>query len=85
MTKRRASDDVMGELHELTATLLLQRLQSGEATPAEINAAIKFLQNNGIEANLVPDSPLDKLKESLPSFDDDEDKVVYLNESRAGN
>ena len=70
--KKRASDDVLGALHELVATELTARIVSGEATPADINAAIKFLQNNGIEAVATEDSPLGKLVSSLPTFDDEE-------------
>jgi len=70
--KKRASDDVLGALHELVAKELTARIMSGEASPADMNAAIKFLQNNGIEAVATEDSPLGKLVASLPTFDDDE-------------
>ena len=69
--KKRASDDVLGALHELVAKELTNRILSGEATPADMNAAIKFLQNNGIEAVATEDSPLGKLVASLPTFDDE--------------
>ena len=68
MTKR-ASDDVLGALHELVAQELTRRIQSGEASPADINAAIKFLQNNGIEAIVTEDNPLGKLMSALPTFE----------------
>ena len=74
MTKR-ASDDVLGALHELVAQELTRRIQSGEASPADINAAIKFLQNNGIEAIVTEDNPLGKLMSALPTLDDDEEHV----------
>lgn len=70
--KKRASDDVLGALHELVAKELTSRIVGGEATPADINAAIKFLQNNGIEAVATDDNPLGKLVASLPTFDDEE-------------
>lgn len=69
--KKRASEDVLGSLHEAVATTLLAKITSGEATPAELNAAIKFLQNNGIEAVMAEGSTLDKLAQALPQFDDD--------------
>jgi hypothetical protein len=75
MTKKRASEELLGSLHDAVANDLLRRVMSGEASPAELNAAIKFLQNNGIEAIATEDSPLAKLVASLPSFDDDEDYV----------
>lgn len=70
---KRASEDLLGELHEVVAKELLAKIKSGEASPAEINAAIKFLQNNGIEAVRGGDEdPLGKLAAALPTFDDDE-------------
>lgn len=69
---KRATEELLGELHEMTATFLLKRVKSGEASPAEINAAIKFLQNNGIEAvRGTAHDPLGALAASLPTFDDD--------------
>ena len=73
---KRASDEVLGNLHLMVAEELIKRITTGEASPAELNAAIKFLQNNGIEATMAPGSPLDKLANSLPQFDDEEG--VYL-------
>jgi hypothetical protein len=73
--KKRATEEILGSLHDAVATDLLRRVQSGEATPAELNAAIKFLQNNGIEAIATDDNPLGKLVASLPTFEDEEDHV----------
>jgi predicted RNA-binding Zn ribbon-like protein len=70
--KKRASDEVLGALHELVAKELTHRIAGGEATPADLNAAIKFLQNNGIEAIATEESPLGKLVASLPTFDDED-------------
>lgn len=70
--KQRASDDVLGSLHKMVAEELTRRIASGEASPADINAAIKFLQNNGIEAVATEDNPIGRLVASLPTFDDDE-------------
>ena len=73
--KTRANEEILGLLHDVVAKDLLRRVMSGEATPAELNAAIKFLQNNGIEAIATDDNPLGKLVASLPTFDDEEDHV----------
>lgn len=72
-SKRRADDEILGDLHVEVAKHLLDRIKTGEATPAEINAAIKFLANNHIEATTVPGDTLDSLAKSLPDFDDEED------------
>lgn len=76
---KRATEELLGELHEMVAKELLSKIKSGEATPAEINAAIKFLQNNGIEAVRGDgESPLDKLAASLPTFDEEGDDFEGL-------
>jgi hypothetical protein len=71
MTKTRAEEELLGQLHEAVAKSLLMKVQTGEATAAELNAAIKFLQNNGIEAIQTESNPLGMLAASLPVFDDD--------------
>lgn len=73
--KKRATEEILGSLHDAVATDLLRRVKSGEATPAELNAAIKFLQNNGIEALATDDNPLGKLVSALPTFEDEEDHL----------
>ncbi|WP_316172962.1 hypothetical protein [Bradyrhizobium sp. SZCCHNRI2049] len=81
MTKKtRADEALLGQLHLAVAKELLAKVQSGEATPAEINAAIKFLQNNNIEVDTVPEgTELDKLAKSLPTFDDEDSEGQSLN------
>lgn len=63
--------DLLELLHESVAKDLLARVQSGEASPAELNAAIKFLKDNGIEALPKEDSPLARLAGALPVFEED--------------
>lgn len=69
---KKADKEVLGALHEAVARDLLQRVASGEATPAELNAAIKFLQNNNIEADIAESTTLSGLAAALPVFDDDD-------------
>jgi ABC-type Zn uptake system ZnuABC Zn-binding protein ZnuA len=79
MTKR-ASEDALGALHEAVATTLLAKVNSGEATAADLGAAIKFLKDNGIEAIATASNPLGKLADALPSFvDDDAEHEPHLN------
>lgn len=63
----------LSELHVTIAEELLRRIQSGEATAAELSVATKFLKDNGIEAVANNDSPLANLAASLPMFDASED------------
>lgn len=73
-TKPRASDELMGELHLILANELLNRIKSGEASPAELNAAIKFLQNNKIQGEVDnPEDPTAELASRLPNFEDEYD------------
>lgn len=59
-------------LHEAVAEELLERVRSGEAKPADLSVAVKFLKDNGIEAIPTDGSLLQALFEELP-FDEDEE------------
>lgn len=65
-----ATEDILGMLHEAVAQDLIDKIKSGEATAQELNAAIKFLKDNGIEALPTENSKLDKLMHTLPTFED---------------
>jgi hypothetical protein len=69
----RATDEILGKLHDAIAKNLLERVQSGEATAQELQAAIKFLKDNGIDATPEKGSDLEKLTYALPSFTDDDE------------
>jgi len=73
-----AKEETLGLLHEAVALDLLAKVQSGEATAAELNAAIKFLKDNDIEALKTATNTLGALVKSLPDFDTDEDGL-YAN------
>ena len=70
---KRAKDDILGDLHIALAEELLAKVRSGEATASELQAAIKFLQNNNITATADENPALDHLrKTALPDFADEE-------------
>ncbi len=75
MSKTKKINDLLAEIHEETAKDLLRRVKSGEASPAELQAAIKFLKDNGIEAVPVAENPLGELANSLPDFVDQEEHL----------
>lgn len=55
------------ELHDSVAEELLVRVQSGEATSAELSVAVKFLKDNGASHDVITvDSPLENLLKELP-------------------
>ena len=70
---KRATEDLLATLHDAVAVELLSRVKSGEASPAELGAAIKFLKDNGIEAVPTVDNNIGKLMASLPDFEEDTD------------
>ena len=62
----KARKEVLEELHGTVAVELLNRIRNGEARPADIANAIKFLKDNGIEGLPVAGSPLGNLVNSMP-------------------
>ena len=61
-----ASNKLLEGLHNAVAEDLLYKIQSGDATAAELSAAIKFLKDNGIEALPSEGAPLGNLVDALP-------------------
>ena len=67
-----ASKELLGNLHAAIAADLLTRIQSGEASAAELSTAIRFLKDNNIEAIASENEGLTALMEALPDFDSEE-------------
>jgi len=67
----KASKDILEQLHTEVANELLGRIKSGEARPADIANAIKFLKDNHVEGLAVQESPLGNLLASMPFPSDD--------------
>ena len=67
----KASKDILEDLHNEVAKDLLMRIRTGEARPADIANAIKFLKDNNIEGLAVQESPLGNLLASMPFPSDD--------------
>ena len=66
VSKMKAPQDTLENLHSQVAQELLQRVISGEASSADMSNAIKFLKDNGIEGLPMQDSPLGNLVNILP-------------------
>ncbi len=62
----KARKEILEELHGTVAVELLNRIRNGEARPADMANAIKFLKDNGIEGLPVAGSPLGNLVNSMP-------------------
>ena len=69
MAKKKASEDMFNELHNLVTTEFLARIKSGEASTQDLKAACDWLAKNDISGVAVEGSPLDKLSTILPKVD----------------
>ena len=65
----------MEGLQELLIDTFIDRIQSGDDTPALLNAARQLLKDNNISAAVTKGSPVENLVNLLP-FDDPTDQVV---------
>ncbi len=73
-SKKRANEDVLNELHDLQARMLLAEIKrkaaAGEDIPPALFAQVnKFLKDNGIDRAVTPGDPTDLLAEEIPTFD----------------
>lgn len=69
---KRASEDQFDVLHSLVTVELIQRIKSGEASTADIRAAIEWLSKNDITGVPIAGSPLAALKGVIPELDFEE-------------
>lgn len=65
---KRASEDLFDELHSLLTTEIIGRIRSGEATTADLRAAIDWLKANDITGVAVDGSPLASLMGMIPDL-----------------
>ena len=68
---KKATEDQFSELHDMVTTELANRIRSGEASTADIKAAIEWLKTNDITGVQFEGSPLDKLATIMPKVDPD--------------
>jgi len=62
---------LMESLHLYVGEELLRRIETGEASSADLSVARQFLKDNGIDANANQSEPLANLAKILP-FDPEE-------------
>lgn len=75
MTK--ATADVLAALHTEVAEELRNRIKDGSATAADISNAIRFLANNGIEAEPEVNPGLQSLARQFPTFKEGEEGLAH--------
>ena len=69
--------DLLKQLHHLLGEELLTRIQEGEAAPALLDVARKFLKDNGIESVATSGSHLDAIMQCLPTLEEVEESHLY--------
>ena len=69
MAKKKASEDMFNELHNLVTTEFLNRIKSGEASTQDLKACCDWLAKNDISGVAVEGNALDKLVNILPTVD----------------
>ena len=63
-------------LQDLLIDEFINRIQSGEASPSDLNAARQLLKDNNIHAAVKNDNPMANLVSILPFNDDGVDKAM---------
>lgn len=61
----KASTTLLEQLHNAVAGELLQRVQNGEASAADLGAAIKMLKDNNITAVIEDNGALSELQAKI--------------------
>jgi hypothetical protein len=69
MANKKATEDMFNDLHNIVTQELLNRIKSGEATTADLKAAIEWLKTNDITGVQYDGNPLDKLASVMPKID----------------
>jgi hypothetical protein len=59
-------EELLKKLHTGMCETLLARIESGEATAADLGVARQFLKDNGIDASATQSQPLVNLARTLP-------------------
>ena len=80
----RANESQFDELHSLLTQEIISRIKSGEASTADLRAAIEWLKVNDVTGVAVEGSPLANLVGLIPelTFDEVQDrKSTRLNSS----
>ena len=64
----KATETILGSLHGALADEFIKRIGSGQASPADLNAARQFLKDNGINCD-GPSSPqMSSLMDKMPEM-----------------
>lgn len=67
--KKKATEDMFNELHNMVTQELMNRIKNGEASTADLKAACDWLAKNDISGVAYDGNPLDKLATIMPKVD----------------
>ena len=68
-SKKKATEDMFNELHNLVTEQFLQRIKTGEASTQDLKAACDWLAKNDISGVAYEGNALDKLATVMPKVD----------------
>jgi|TARA_R110002096_G_scaffold290509_2_gene484828 hypothetical protein len=69
------NDEILNSLFDAVADELLTKIKTGEAKPADLAVAVKFLKDNNITCLPVDGNSLEELMKTMPF--NSEDKLSY--------
>jgi len=72
------SKEALSKLHDAVAEELLSRIEGGEATPADLSVAVKFLKDNDVSAAVAKGAPVFNLAMALPFSDPSSPKSIEI-------
>lgn len=64
----------INNLQDILIDEMIRRVQSGEATAADLSVARQMLKDNGIQVQVTEESPFKTLVDALP-FEDEADQI----------
>lgn len=71
----KTKEELLDQLHRLTAEELINRIIEGEASAAELGVAVRFLKDNNIDVSEQSASPIHDLAAVVP-FSIEDQKVA---------
>lgn len=77
----KATEDMLAALHAAVANDFIKKIASGEATAAELSAAVRFLKDNGIDCTGSQNATMTSLAETMSfpvDVEDDDGTVVRI-------
>ena len=65
----KSKEELLDQLHRITAEELIDRIISGDASSGDLGVAVRFLKDNGIDLSEKAASPIRDLASIVPFTD----------------